>query len=54
VRVTDYQNQKKATLKGRLKAKREHFDGESVTLQDIPLEIRRKEAKEPLFLIRYE
>jgi hypothetical protein len=50
----DYQNHKKAKLKERLEAKTELISGESVTLQDIPLEIRRKEAKEPLFLIRYE
>jgi hypothetical protein len=25
-----------------------------VSLKDVPLEIRRKEAKEPLFLTRYE
>ena len=54
MRVTDYQNPKKATLKERLEDKREHFGEESVTLQDIPLKIRRKEANEPLFLIRYE
>ena len=27
---------------------------EQVSLRDVPLEIRRKEAKKPLFLIRYE
>jgi hypothetical protein len=54
VKVTDYRNQKKATLRKRLKASRDHFGEESVSLQDIPLEIRRKEANEPLFLIRYE
>jgi len=25
-----------------------------VSLKDVPLEVRRKEAKKPLFLIRYE
>jgi hypothetical protein len=25
-----------------------------VSLRDIPLEVRRKEARKPLFLIRYE
>jgi hypothetical protein len=25
-----------------------------VALKDVPLEVRRKEAKKPLFLIRYE
>jgi hypothetical protein len=50
----DYQNQEKVTRKERLKAKRERLSGESITLQDIPLDTRRKEANEPLFLIRYE
>jgi hypothetical protein len=27
---------------------------ENVSLRDVPLEVRRKEAKKPLFLIRYE
>jgi hypothetical protein len=27
---------------------------ELVSLKDVPLEVRRKEAKEPLFLKRYE
>jgi hypothetical protein len=27
---------------------------ECVSLKDVPLEVRRKEAKKPLFLIRYE
>ena len=27
---------------------------EGVSLRDVPLEIRRKEAKKPLFLTRYE
>jgi hypothetical protein len=25
-----------------------------ISLKDVPLEVRRKEAKEPLFLTRYE
>jgi hypothetical protein len=25
-----------------------------VSLKDVPIEVRRKEAKKPLFLIRYE
>jgi hypothetical protein len=25
-----------------------------VTLKDVPLEVRKKEAKKPLFLVRYE
>jgi hypothetical protein len=27
---------------------------ETVSLKDIPLEVRRKEARKPLFLTRYE
>jgi hypothetical protein len=27
---------------------------ECVSLKDVPLEVRRKEAKKPLFLTRYE
>ena len=27
---------------------------EYVSLKDVPLEVRRKEAKKPLFLTRYE
>ena len=50
----DYQNQKEATLKERVKTRRERLSGVSITLQDIPLDARRKEANEPLFLIRYE
>jgi hypothetical protein len=38
-------------------AKRGHFSEKFeivVALKDVPLEKRRKEAKKPLFLIRYE
>jgi hypothetical protein len=38
--------------------KRESAKGEEnlayASLRDVPLEVRRKEAKKPLFLIRYE
>jgi hypothetical protein len=38
--------------------KKESLKGEErleyVCLRDVPLEVRRKEAKKPLFLIRYE
>jgi len=27
---------------------------EFISLKDVPLEVRRREAKEPLFLTRYE
>ena len=36
--------------------KREHSRDrlQTATLKDVPLSVRRKDAKEPLFLIRYE
>ena len=55
----DYQNDKSSTLlnknfnrakSGRLIEKLEF----AAALKDVPLEVRRKEAKKPLFLIRYE
>ena len=54
----DYQNGKSKFLKKAnfANAKRgyvaERF--EQVSLKDVPLEDRRKEAKKPLFLTRYE
>jgi hypothetical protein len=36
---------KRARLRGRLAI---------VSLKDVPLDVRRREAKQPLFLIRYE
>ena len=55
--LMDYRNQKSSVLK-------ENFDGakrdllgeelESTSLRDVPLEDRRKEAKKPLYLVRYE
>jgi hypothetical protein len=39
-----------ACLKKKVSAKGE----ESICLSDVPLEVRKKEAKKPLFLIRYE
>jgi len=54
VRVMDYQNQETATLKKGFGTRRERFGGKSISIRDIPLEIRRKEAKKPLFLTRYE
>jgi hypothetical protein len=48
----DYQNGSTCLIK-----KDSAKDGErleQVSLRDVPLEIRRKEAKKPLFLVRYE
>ncbi|MGD0451388.1 MAG: hypothetical protein ABSA79_10100 [Candidatus Bathyarchaeia archaeon] len=36
------------------KKERLHRKPENVSLKDMPLEDRRKEANKPLFLIRYE
>jgi len=38
------------------KLKKEHTREilELVSLQDVPLEVRRREAKKPLFITRYE
>ena len=57
--LMDYQNEKSSVLlnknldgvkRGCLSEKLELV----VALKDVPLEVRRKEAKKPLFLIRYE
>ena len=55
----DYQNQKSNILlhKNLDGAKREYSRKDLemvVALKDVPLEVRRKEAKKPLFLSRYE
>lgn len=52
----DYQNEETSLLKKTFNPKRERLSSEleTVTLRDIPLEARRKEARKPLFLIRYE
>jgi hypothetical protein len=54
----DYQNEKSRVLKKTKfpNSKREHVVErlEQVSLKDVPLEDRRKEAKKPLFLARYE
>ena len=54
----DYQNEKSSMLlnKNFDRAKRGRLSEklESISLRDVPLEDRRKEAKKPLFLIRYE
>jgi len=57
VRVLDCQNGKSNLLQKSFgKAKRERLSRKiaTVSLKDMPLETRRKEAKKPLFLIRYE
>ncbi len=54
----DYQNEKSTMRinKNFDKAKRGRLCEklELVALKDVPLEVRREEAKKPLFLIRYE
>lgn len=53
----DYQSEKLCVLeKGFYRDKRErmHEKFNFISLKDVPLEARRKEAKKPLFLIRYE
>jgi|WetSurSiteA1Bulk_404760.scaffolds.fasta_scaffold951180_1 hypothetical protein len=57
VRVMDGQNPKSCLLKNSFEDdKTQRLDGKllAVSLRDIPLEVRRKEAKKPLFLKRYE
>jgi hypothetical protein len=53
-----YQHVKsKVSQKNFDRARKEQSDGQTLeyaTLNEIPLEDRRKEAKKPLFLIRYE
>jgi hypothetical protein len=53
----DYQNDKSILWQKNFNnAEREHLTGKIViiSLKDMPLETRRKEAKKPLFLDRYE
>ena len=53
----DYQYEKSGVFKKNFdRAKRERLSEnlESISLKDVPLEDRRKEAKKPLFLVRYE
>ncbi len=38
----------------KVKLDSQHGKLEFVSLNDVPLEVRRREANEPLFLIRYE
>jgi hypothetical protein len=46
----DYPNGKNGYSKRNLNE--QHF--ECVSLKDVPLEVRRQEAKKPLYLTRYE
>jgi len=53
----DYQNEKsyilqKTPLGAKEKTPKEETD--SISLKDVPLKTRRKQAKKPLFLARYE
>ncbi len=48
----DYQNGTSCVIKRDSSKVEERF--ENVCLKDVPLEVRRKEAKKPLFLNRYE
>jgi hypothetical protein len=56
VRVMNYQNEKSRLLKKKFVEKRERLGRklQTVSLRDIPLDVRREEAKKPLFLTRYE
>jgi hypothetical protein len=56
VRVMNYQNEKSHLLKKKFVEKRERLGRklQTVSLRDIPLDVRREEAKKPLFLTRYE
>jgi hypothetical protein len=48
----DYPNGKTGYSKRDMPGKCEQL--ETVSLKDVPLEVRREEAKKPLFLTRYE
>jgi hypothetical protein len=54
----DYQNEKSILLQkdfqDRLNRERLRKRLKLVSLKNVPLEVRRKEAKKPLFLTRYE
>ena len=56
VRIMNYPNEKSSLSKKDFGDKGEGSGGnlQTVSLKDIPLEVRRKEAKKPLFLTRYE
>ena len=51
-----YQHKKSELIPENLEAKRENLqkENEASSLKDMPLEDRRKDAKKPLFLSRYE
>jgi hypothetical protein len=53
----DYQSEKLCVLERDFykdKKERMHEKFNFISLKDVPLEARRKEAKKPLFLVRYE
>jgi hypothetical protein len=57
VRAMDYRNEKSSVLRksfDRVKRSSLVERLEIVSLKDMPLAARRKEAKKPLFLTRYE
>jgi hypothetical protein len=51
-----YQHKKPKLIRANFATRRERLleESETITLKDMPLETRRKEANKPLFLIRYE
>jgi len=57
-RLTDHQKEKSVLLQknfqDRLNRERLREKLEFASLKEVPLEVRRKEAKKPLFLTRYE
>ena len=53
----DYQNEKSYILQKTplgVKEKTPKEETDSISLKDVPLKTRRKQAKKPLFLARYE
>jgi hypothetical protein len=58
VRLMDYQNEKSILLQknfqDRLNRERLRERLKLASLKNVPLEVRRKEARKPLFLTRYE
>ena len=49
----DYQNGATCLIKKNSEAESDDRL-EQVSLKDVPIEVRKREAKKPLFLIRYE
>jgi len=50
----DYQNGSTCLIKKDSAKSQESLAYENVCLRDVPLEVRKEEAKKPLFLTRYE